>query len=150
MPVRLPALRQRREDISLLADHFVRKHAQRLGRPALPASPEALRALLDYRWPGNVRELENAIERALLLAKGDTLRVEDLPPEVRTAESEVEEGSYRRERDEWERRYLEQALREAAGSVAKAAEMAGLHRSTLYEKLARHGLLAPAEAPTAA
>jgi two-component system response regulator HydG len=150
MPVHLPALRQRREDIPLLADHFVRKHAQRLGRPPLPASPEALRALLDYRWPGNVRELENAIERALLLAKGDALRVEDLPPEVRVTENGELEGSYRRERDEWERRYLEQTLREAGGSVAKAAEVAGLHRSTLYEKLARHGLIAPAETPSAA
>jgi two-component system response regulator HydG len=150
MPVHLPALRQRREDIPLLADHFVRKHAQRLGRPPLPASPEALRALLDYRWPGNVRELENAIERALLLAKGDALRVEDLPPEVRVTENGELEGSYRRERDEWERRYLEQTLREAGGSVAKAAEVAGLHRSTLYEKLARHGLISPAETPSAA
>jgi two-component system response regulator HydG len=148
--VHLPALRQRREDIPLLADHFVRKHSQRLGRPPLPASPEALRALLDYRWPGNVRELENAIERALLLAKGDALRVEDLPPEVRVTENGELEGSYRRERDEWERRYLEQTLREAGGSVAKAAEVAGLHRSTLYEKLARHGLIAPAETPSAA
>ncbi|HTO99012.1 MAG TPA: sigma-54 dependent transcriptional regulator [Myxococcales bacterium] len=147
MPVRLPALRQRREDIPLLVDHFVSKHAQRLNRPPLPASPEALRALLDYRWPGNVRELENAIERALLLAKGDSLRVEDLPPEVRVAENGVPEGSYRRERDEWERHYLEQTLREAGGSVAKAAEVAGLHRSTLYEKLARHGLVTDVPGP---
>jgi len=150
MPVHLPALRTRREDIPLLADHFVRKHAQRLNRPPLPPSPEALRALLEYRWPGNVRELENAIERALLLAKGDSLRVEDLPPEVRTAESDEEDGTYRRERDEWERRYLDQTLREAAGNVSKAAEIAGLHRSTLYEKLARYGLVTPAETPSAA
>ena len=150
MPVHLPALRQRREDIPLLADHFLRKHGQRLNRPPLPVTPEALRALLEYRWPGNVRELENAIERALLLAKGDSLRVEDLPPEVRTAESNGEEGSYRRERDEWERQYLAQTLREAGGSVAKAAEIAGLHRSTLYEKLARYGLVTEAETPSAA
>ncbi len=150
MPLRLPSLRERREDIPLLVEHFVRKHAERLGRPALPAGPEALRALLDYRWPGNVRELENSIERALLLAKGEALQVEDLPPEVRTAaESDGEEGSYRRERDAWEKSYLEQTLREAGGNVAKAAEVAGLHRSTLYEKLARYGLLG-AEASSAA
>ena len=150
MPLRLPALRERREDIPLLVEHFVRKHAQRLGRQPLPASPEALRVLLDYRWPGNVRELENAVERALLLAQGELLRVEDLPPEVRTAEGDGEDGSYRRERDAWERRYLEQTLREAGGNVAKAAEIAGLHRSTLYEKLARYGLLAADETPSAA
>ncbi|HEY5676956.1 MAG TPA: helix-turn-helix domain-containing protein, partial [Myxococcales bacterium] len=108
----------------------------------LPASPAALKALLDYRWPGNVRELENCVERALLLARSETLSVEDLPPEVTAAgEVEAQEGSYRRERDDWEQRYLSALLREASGSVAKAAELAGLHRSTLYEKLARHGLV---------
>ncbi|HEY6910411.1 MAG TPA: sigma-54 dependent transcriptional regulator [Myxococcales bacterium] len=142
MPVRLPPLRERREDIPLLVEHFVKKHAQRLNRPELPASPAALKALLDYRWPGNVRELENCVERALLLARSETLSVEDLPPEVTAAgEVEAQEGSYRRERDDWEQRYLSALLREASGSVAKAAELAGLHRSTLYEKLARHGLV---------
>ena len=142
MPVRLPALRARREDIPLLVSHFIQKHARKLGRGEIPASPEALRALLDYRWPGNVRELEHTIERALLLARGDALAAEDLPPEVRAAESAEEEGSYRRERDAWERKYLEQLLDAAAGSVAKAAEIAGLHRSTLYEKLTRFKLAA--------
>ena len=146
MPVRLPALRTRREDIPLLVQHFVRKHAQRLNRRELPASPEALRVLLDYRFPGNVRELENTVERALLVARGDSLSVDDLPPEVRSAEPEAGEGSYRRERDEWERGYLEQLLAEAAGSVARAAEIAGLHRSTLYEKLARWKLVSAANA----
>ena len=140
LPVRLPPLRARREDIPLLVEHFVRKHAQRLARPPLAPCPEALRALLEYRWPGNVRELENCIERALLLAQGDALRLQDLPPEVRAAEAEPEEGTYRRERDEWERQYLEGLLREAGGSIGKAAELAGLHRSTLYEKLSRHDL----------
>jgi two-component system response regulator HydG len=140
MPVRLAPLRERREDIPELIAHFVRKHAPRLGRPLLPASPETLRVLLDYRWPGNVRELENCVERALLLARQDSLRVEDLPPEVRAAEPEGGEGSFRRERDRWERGYLEALLREAGGSIARAAELAGIHRSTLYEKLSHHGL----------
>ncbi|MFL5380472.1 MAG: sigma-54-dependent transcriptional regulator [Myxococcales bacterium] len=140
MPVRLPPLRERREDIPALVDHFVSKHATRLGRPPLPPSAETLRALFEYRWPGNVRELENCIERALLLAKGESLRVEDLPPEVRVPEAEVSEGTYRSERDRWERDYLEALLREAGGSVGKASELAGLHRSTLYEKLSRHNL----------
>jgi len=140
MPVRLPPLRARREDIPALVDHFVKKHAQRLGRPPLAPEPDTLRALLDYRWPGNVRELENCIERALLLSKGQGLRLEDLPPEVRVHEGTAE-GSYRRERDEWEQKYLSQLLLEASGSVAKAAEIAGLHRSTLYEKLARYKLV---------
>ena len=138
MPVRLPPLRERREDIAPLVEHFVKKHAQRLGRPPLAPSAEALRVLLDYRWPGNVRELEHAIERALLLAQGNELRLDDLPPEVRVPESE--ESGYRRERDQWERHYLETLMREAGNNIARAAELSGLHRSTLYEKLAHHSL----------
>jgi two-component system response regulator HydG len=140
MPVRLPPLRERREDIVPLVEHFVRKHARRLNRPIQPASPQAMRALLDYRWPGNVRELEHAVERALLLSQGEMLRIEDLPPELRVPEPE--ESGYRRERDQWERRYLEALLRESGGSIARAAELSGLHRSTLYEKLAHHALAA--------
>jgi len=142
MPLRLPPLRERREDIPLLVRHFIEKHAARLGRAPLPPSAEALRAMLEHRWPGNVRELENCVERALLLARGDELRLLDLPPEVRAPDSEAAEGGYRRARDEWERQYLEALLREAGGSVARAAELVGLHRSTLYEKLARHKLVA--------
>ena len=142
MPVRLAPLRERREDIPALIEHFVRKHAARLGRPLLPASPEALQALLDYRWPGNVRELEHCVERALLLANQDSLRLEDLPPEIRAQEADGAEGGFRQERDRWERGYLETLLREAAGSISRAAELSGLHRSTLYEKLAHHGLTA--------
>jgi two-component system response regulator AtoC len=141
MPVRLPPLRERRGDIPLLVEHFVKKHAQRLGRPEMPASAAVLKIFLEYRWPGNVRELENCVERALLLARGETLAPDDLPPEVCAGEVEAQEGSYRRERDDWEQHYLAALLREASGSVAKAAELAGLHRSTLYEKLARHGLV---------
>ena len=144
VPLRLPPLRERREDIPLLVEHLVRKQALRLGRPPLMPDAEAMRALLDHSWPGNVRELEHALERALLLARGPSLTVADLPPEIaRRPEPEPEgggEGRYRRARDSWERKYLEDLLREAGGSVGRAAELAGLHRSTLYEKLARHGL----------
>jgi two-component system, NtrC family, response regulator AtoC len=143
VPLRLPPLRERREDVPLLVEHLVKKHALRLGRPPMMPDADAMRALMDHAWPGNLRELEHALERALLLARGDVLTVDDLPPEVRAPESDHGEGAggYRRARDAWERRYFEDVLREAAGSVAKAAELAGLHRSTLYEKLARMGLV---------
>jgi two-component system response regulator HydG len=143
VPVRLPPLRERREDIPLLIEHLVRKHAVRLARPPLQPDAAALRALLDHRWPGNIRELEHAIERGLLLAQGETITLADLPPELTSAPvAEVGDdgGRYRRARDAWERRWLEELLREAGGSVGKAAELAGLHRSTLYEKLKSHGL----------
>jgi two-component system response regulator HydG len=143
VPLRLPPLRERREDVPLLVDHLVKKHALRLGRPPLVPDADAMRALIDHSWPGNVRELEHALERALLLARGDVITVDDLPPELKTHESDAAEGGggYRRARDAWERRYFEDVLREAGGSVAKAAEIAGVHRSTLYEKLARIGLV---------
>jgi two-component system, NtrC family, response regulator AtoC len=149
--VRLPPLRQRREDIPLLLEHLVQKHAARLGRPPLRPDGPALKAILDHPWPGNVRELEHAVERGLLLARGEALTLEDLPPELKGGaggaggEGEPGEGGYRRAREAWERRYLEDLLREAGGSVGRAAELAGLHRSTLYEKLARGGLLAQEE-----
>ena len=142
MPMRLPPLRERREDIPLLVVHLVKKHALRLGRPPLLPDAEAMRALLDHGWPGNIRELEHAIERALLLARGESLTLADFPPEIAARAAEVAEGGrYRAARDAWERKYLEDLFREAGGSVAKAAELAGLHRSTLYEKLARYGLV---------
>jgi two-component system, NtrC family, response regulator AtoC len=143
VPVRLPPLRERREDIPALIDHLVRKQAVRLDRPPLQPDAAALRALLDHRWPGNIRELEHAIERGLLLARGEAITLADLPPELTPAprsEGGEDEGRYRRARDAWERRWLEELLREAGGSVGKAAELAGLHRSTLYEKLKSHGL----------
>jgi two-component system response regulator HydG len=104
-----------------------------------------MRALMDHAWPGNVRELEHAIERGLLLARGDAITLADLPPELaqpaQDAAAGGAEGRYRRARDAWERQFLSDLLREAGGSVGKAAELAGIHRSTLYEKLARYGLV---------
>jgi two-component system response regulator HydG len=147
VPVRLPPLRERREDIPALVDHFVRKHAVRLDRPPLAPDAAAMKALLDHAWPGNIRELEHAIERGLLLAQGEAITLADLPPELSPAPSAAAEagggndGRYRRARDAWEQKFLEDLLREAGGSVGKAAELAGLHRSTLYEKLARYGLV---------
>jgi two-component system response regulator HydG len=145
VPLRLPPLRDRREDIPLLVEHLVQKHALHLGRPPLAPDADAMRALLDHPWPGNIRELEHAIERGLLLARGDAIALGDLPPELaqpaQDAAANASEGRYRKARDAWEKRFLEDLLREAGGQVAKAAEAAGLHRSTFYEKLARYGLV---------
>jgi len=147
VPLRLPPLRERREDIPLLVKHLVQKHAIRLARPPLEPDADAMRALLDHPWPGNIRELEHALERGLLLARGEAITLADLPPEIARAAAEAAaagggaEGRYRRARDAWERKWLEDVLREAGGSVGKAADLAGLHRSTLYEKLTRYGLV---------
>jgi two-component system response regulator HydG len=146
VPLRLPPLRERREDVPLLVEHLVKKHALRLSRRPLRPDADAMKALLDHSWPGNIRELEHAIERGLLLARGADITLADLPPELAVPAQEAVangggEGRYRRARDAWERKFLEDLLREAGGSVGKAAELAGIHRSTLYEKLARYGLV---------
>ena len=143
VPVRLPALRERREDLPALVEHFVKKHALRLSRPPLLPDAEAMRALLDHAWPGNIRELEHAVERGLLLARGEAITLADLPPELAPAASDGPsgEGRYRKAREAWERKFFEDLLREAGGNVARAAELAGIHRSTLYEKLTRYGLV---------
>jgi two-component system response regulator AtoC len=144
VPIRLPPLRERREDIPLLVEHLVAKQALRLGREPRRPDAEATRALLDHPWPGNVRELEHAIERGLLLAQGEAITVADLPPEIAQPAQDSaapDEGRYRHARDAWEKRFLEDLLREVNGNVARAAEVAGLHRSTLYEKLTRYGLV---------
>ncbi len=144
VPLRLPALRERREDVPLLVDHLVKKHALRLSRPPLLPDADAMKALLDHPWPGNIRELEHALERGLLLARGDAITLADLPPEIAQPPNDGGgggEGRYRKARDAWERMFFEDVLREAGGSVGKAAELAGIHRSTLYEKLTRYGLV---------
>ena len=145
VPLRLAPLRERREDVPLLVAYFVKKHALSLARPPLEPDADAMKALLDHSWPGNIRELEHAIERGLLLARGETITLADLPPELaqpaQDAAAGGHEGRYRRARDAWERKFFEDLLREAGGSVAHAAELAGIHRSTLYEKLTRYGLV---------
>jgi two-component system response regulator PilR (NtrC family) len=83
IPVRLPPLRERREDIPLLVDHFVRKYSQELDTPPKRLTPEALACLEAYRWPGNVRELENMVERTLALTAGPVVELADLPPVLR-------------------------------------------------------------------
>jgi two-component system response regulator HydG len=144
----LPALRERPEDIPLLAQHLVHKHAARLGKTARALSPEALEALTLYRWPGNVRELENAIERALVLSSSERLELEDLPGHVRAdgrrGGGEVELHSLahlpyteakRLALGTFERRYLSAVLEKGGHNVSEAARMAGLDRSNFRRLL---------------
>jgi DNA-binding NtrC family response regulator len=149
-PVVLPALRDRREDIPLLASHFLEKHAQVLGRPLAAFEPEALRALTGYPWPGNVRELENAVERAVAVAHGDKIQLRDLPADVKGTQegaipAEVLAKMPYREavdlaRDRVTRDYLTALLRDLDGNVTKAAERAGMARESLHRLLKRYGV----------
>lgn len=93
VPIHLPPLRERRSDIPLLAEHFLRKQSVRLKKPAIRFTPDALAALCAYGWPGNIRELENVVERTVLLTDGDAIYVRDLPPEVQRAHERSEGAS---------------------------------------------------------
>ena len=142
--VRLPALRERREDVPILVAHFLAKIARRERREQAALSPEALRLLSSYAWPGNVRELENAIDRAVAVAKGNVILPSDLPPEVGGAGPVVtgEGGGIIEDRPplaELERRYIALILNESGGNKKKAAERLGIDRRTLYRALERTG-----------
>ncbi|HXJ22127.1 MAG TPA: sigma-54 dependent transcriptional regulator [Polyangia bacterium] len=151
--VHLPPLRDRREDIPSLVAHFLAKTARRERREAAAMSPEALRLLSGYAWPGNVRELENAIERAVAVAKGNVVLPSDLPPEVGGSAAlgvpggvSVTDGGIIADRPtlgELERRYIQLVLGECSGNKKKAAEKLGIDRRTLYRALERSGDITP-------
>ncbi|HET9326583.1 MAG TPA: sigma-54 dependent transcriptional regulator [Candidatus Eisenbacteria bacterium] len=136
--IRLPPLRDRREDIPLLAAEFLHRHARRYGKDLEGFDPEAMQALLQHPWPGNVRELEHAIERAVLLAPGPQVGSSDIGLSLREAA-----GAQAFEKltlDEVERELIRRALKRHDGNVSEAAKSLGLSRSALYRRLERHGL----------
>ena len=141
MTVRLPPLRDRPGDIPILAAHFLAKIARRERRPQASLSREALDGLCRHAWPGNVRELENAIERAVAMAKGGVILRSDLPFEVQGQGLPAPSGIIddRPPLAELERRYIALVLAEAGGNKKKAAERLGIDRRTLYRALERTG-----------
>ncbi|HNC98302.1 MAG TPA: helix-turn-helix domain-containing protein, partial [Myxococcota bacterium] len=135
----VPPLRERREDIALLARHFAALHARRNGRNIEGIDPTALSALESYPWPGNVRELENALERAVVLSKGETLRLSDLPAPIRAAAGAGEPGTWLSfavgtPLREVERRMIEETLRVYDGDRLKAASILGIAARTIYRR----------------
>jgi len=139
--VALPPLRNRREDIPFLVEHFTARHNERCGA-SKRFSPEALEAMTGYGWPGNVRELRHAIERALVLADGEIVQRRDLPPQV-----SCRTGRENQQRDEailplveMERRYLARVLSETGGHRARAAELLGISERNLYRKIREYQL----------
>jgi transcriptional regulator with PAS, ATPase and Fis domain len=138
----LPPLRQRAEDIPLLAASFLARSAEQRGEPQKVLAEDALEALLAYRWPGNVRELENALERAVILSSGNTIHVDALPERVtvRCAEPLVSERTPDTPTLEAiERAYIQWVLHTEGGNKSRAADLLGIDPSTLYRKLARYG-----------
>ncbi len=141
--VHVPPLRDRPIDIPLLVDHFLSRAADISGREPLDVSQDTLAILTTYSWPGNVRELENAVERAVALARGKRLTPEDLPERVRTTgEAAVTVARAQQRRltlRELEKEYILETLQRTGGNKSRAAELLGLDRKTLYRKLDEYG-----------
>ena len=137
--VPLPPLRERKEDIPLLVHHFLQKYAQRLGKPSIRISREAMQILANYDWPGNVRELENMVERTVALCEGDIIETTDLPEKlmrVRIAVREIDQDEVTL--DALEEEHIKKVLLKVNGDKVKAAQILGINLSTLYRKLARY------------
>jgi DNA-binding NtrC family response regulator len=141
VPVRLPDLKDRREDIPLLVSHFLQKFAQQHGEPARRFASEAMRVLMTHAWPGNVRELENAVEHALTMGSAETLTVQDLPASITAPERDVVEEAIvdNVPLSELERRYILRILEKMGGHQIKTAEILGIDRRTLYRRLRQYG-----------
>jgi DNA-binding NtrC family response regulator len=145
--VELPPLRDRTGDVALMASHFLQKYAREMGREEVEAEAEVFEVLACYGWPGNVRELQNAIKRALAMARQGTITVDDLPDEIVAAAGErpgANGGGYFCLRDghvaAFERQYLRDLLATHHGDVTEAAAEARLPRGTLYRLLKKNGL----------
>jgi DNA-binding NtrC family response regulator len=143
VPISIPPLRARREDIAFLAEHFVKALAADNGSPVQSITEAAIKKLIEYHWPGNVRELQNVIERSLVLCPGTTLDAQDIKletaprPRVQTGEHLLPDGMTL---DEYEQSIIREALQRAEGNKSQAARLLGLSRNALRYRLTQMGL----------
>ena len=143
IPIHIPPLRERREDVLPLAHHFLARLAGELGRPELRFAAETESHLLGHDWPGNVRELENAVERGAVLAPGSEIRVEDLLVEAGSPQASPSAPSgetLQQHLDRASARYVRDVLGEAGGKRVEAARRLGIDRTTLYRLMRRYGI----------
>ncbi|MGA1876062.1 MAG: sigma-54-dependent transcriptional regulator [bacterium] len=141
----LPPLRERKEDIPLLANFFLKQHAENMNKKLPTISSEAMDLLVNFQWPGNIRQLENVIERAIALCDGDVICTSCLPPELDMLNPPVDELniptlSYKEAKEHFERQYLVRLLKACHNDISHAAKTAGIDPSTLYRKLNRYHL----------
>jgi DNA-binding NtrC family response regulator len=150
IPIHLPPLRERRDDIPLLAQYFLRKFCQEAERQLMRFSDEAMKCLVRYSWPGNVRELQNVVERMVSLANGRIVEVEDLPEYLREDQEPTANDGFslsseltlREARQRWmetfEKKYLIELLNRYNGNISRVARKAGVHRMTIYRMLKQY------------
>jgi DNA-binding NtrC family response regulator len=148
LSVDVPPLRERREDIPVLIDYFLKKHTRNTSRLVRGLTPETRRMMMDYSWPGNVRQLESAIERAILLCESDLITIEDLPLEVRQEARPATEGAFKLPPEgisfeDVERSLIIQAMEQTDYNITKAAKLLGLTFRTLQYRLEKFGIKKP-------
>jgi two-component system response regulator GlrR len=139
IPIVIPPLRERREDIPILADHFLKKHGTAMNKEVKSLTPAAMQRLMLHNWPGNVRELENTIEYAVAMARDDVIP-EDLILPSKSANHEDAVKPFKKAKDSFEKSYLVQLLEITNGTVSAAATLAGKHRADFYNLLKKHGI----------
>jgi len=137
--IHLPPLRERQEDIILLADHFIKMYCQKYRKKEMTISPNAHKRLQKYRWPGNIRELQHAIERAVIMSDNDTLNPDDFfflmsGPQ----DNDIQSDNFNL--DDIEKSIIQKAINKYQGNISKAAKELGLTRASLYRRLEKHGL----------
>jgi len=152
LPLHVPELCSRGEDVQLLVEHFLRVKAERNGQPLRKFTDDAMRALCEYPWPGNVRELENTIEYALAIGLEEELGIGDLPPEILATGPQPTPDNFRQVLQayindtvplaEIEKRYILSVLQQFGGNQVRAAAALGIDRSKLYRRLKQYGVMA--------
>lgn len=144
VPIFIPPLRERREDIALLIWHFIRQHNRENFRKIEKIDPPAMRVLLDYQWPGNIRELHNVVEYAFAVGRGSSLRLAELPPEFRETLPVEKPMPSAKTASSWtaesEQELISKALQQAQGKVSMAAELVGMSRATFWRKRKQYQL----------
>ena len=153
IPFDVPPLRERREDIALLATHFLGLFSREYGKRQKTLRPEAMELLLQYAWPGNVRELRNVIERMVIMVPQESIAFDDLAPSLRLrgaseappapGPADAMEGSLREAKDEFEKAFILRRLREMHWNITRAAERLGIERSNLHRKMKAYGIEGP-------
>jgi two-component system response regulator GlrR len=139
IPLFLPPLRERKEDIPLLAEHFLKRFSQQMKKEVKGVTPAAMQKLMLYDWPGNVRELENTIEYAVAMTQQDFIN-EELILQPKGVSSPGPLKSLKEARDDYEKNYLIHLLEICGGNISKAAKLAGKYRADLYDLLKKHNL----------
>ena len=140
VPIRVPALRERREDIRPLAEYFLSEFCSRNNFRSKCFAPAVFEALEDYHWQGNIRELRNTVERMAILTRGDVLEAESVPVEIRIARSPGPRGNLREARESAEREHILKALEESKWNVSSAARVLGMERTNLHKRIRALGL----------